>query len=63
MIGWDNLEFTYSGLGVFFPDNTSTQGVGIEPDTCITETKAEFIDGEDVILQNTIDLIQKKRFP
>lgn len=63
MIGRNNMEFIYSGLGVFFPDNTATQGVGIEPDTYITETKAEFIDGEDVILKNTIDLIKKKRIP
>jgi carboxyl-terminal processing protease len=57
MIGRNDMRFIYSGLGVFFPDNKPTQGIGIEPDICIKRTIKEYLYNEDVILNKAIELI------
>ncbi|MGN7786060.1 S41 family peptidase [Niabella sp. 22666] len=57
MIGRNDMTFIYSGLGVFFPDNKPTQGIGIEPDICIKRTIKEYLYNEDVILNKAIELI------
>lgn len=59
MIGNQLFTFKFSGLGVFFPDNTQTQGVGIKPDIYVERSLEEDTDGKDLILQKALSLCGK----
>jgi len=48
-----------SGIGVYYPDGTETQRVGIVPDIEIHPTIESFRNGEDVLLNKAIEVIQQ----
>lgn len=51
--------YTYfTGLGIFYPDNTPTQRIGIVPDIHCRPTIAGVADGQDEVLQRAIDFIE-----
>jgi C-terminal processing protease CtpA/Prc len=43
-----------SGIGVFYPDKTPTQRVGIIPDVVVTPTVAGVREGRDEVLEAAI---------
>lgn len=49
--------FYFSGLGVYYPDHTPTQRVGIVPDVVVTRTIAGIQAGRDEVLDAAIGLI------
>ena len=48
-----------SGIGVFYPDRTETQRVGIVPDIEIKPTIEGIKKGKDELLEKAIELIIK----
>ena len=48
----------YSGLGVFYPDGTPTQRIGIVPDVVVTPTISGIQNGVDEVLQRAVALVQ-----
>ncbi len=61
MIGSNKFTFSYSSVGVFFPDNTQTQGIGIKPDIYVEKTLDEAISNEDKILNTALLWIADKK--
>lgn len=51
------LYTAISGLGVFYPDKTPTQRVGIVPDVVVKPTIADIRVGRDAVLEKAIRLI------
>lgn len=49
-----------SGIGVFYPDRTETQRVGIVPDIEIKPTIEGIKKGKDELLEKAIELIIKQ---
>jgi hypothetical protein len=47
----------YSGLGIFYPDRTPTQRVGIVPDVVVTPTISGIQNGIDEVLQRALTLV------
>ena len=52
------LQSSISGIGVFYPDGTPTQRVGIIPDVYLKPTPDDLCAGRDVVLQRAIELIE-----
>lgn len=52
------LSTMISGLGVFYPDGTPTQRVGIIPDVVVPITVAGIREGRDELLERAVELIQ-----
>ncbi len=50
-----------SGIGVFYPEGTGTQRVGIIPDEVVKPTIAGIKDGKDEVLDRAIEIIDKKK--
>lgn len=50
-----------SGIGVYYPDGTETQCVGIKPDIEIKPTVQAKINGTDEVLEKAIELIHKSK--
>ncbi|HET8945400.1 MAG TPA: S41 family peptidase [Candidatus Polarisedimenticolia bacterium] len=48
------LQTMISGLGVYYPDGTPTQRVGIVPDIFVTPTIAGIRDGRDEVLETAL---------
>ena len=48
-----------SGIGVYYPDGTETQRVGIVPDVECKSTTQGIREGKDELLEKAIELIQK----
>jgi C-terminal processing protease CtpA/Prc len=48
-----------SGIGVYYPDGTETQGVGIVPDVEVLPTIQGIKDGRDEPLEKAIEIINK----
>ena len=48
----------YSGLGIFYPDGTPTQRIGIVPDVVVTPTINGIQNGVDEVLQRALALVQ-----
>src|SRR5262249_37755750 len=46
-----------SGIGVYYPDGTETQQVGIVPDVWVTPTIRGFQEGRDEVLEKAIELL------
>ncbi len=46
----------YTGLGVYYPDFTPTQRVGIVPDTLVRPTQQGIIDGRDEVLEAALSI-------
>ena len=52
---------TISGIGVFYPDGTETQRVGIVPDIWIEPTIEGIREGRDELLEKAISLINEEK--
>lgn len=52
------LSTYFSGLGVFYPDNTPTQRVGIIPDVLVEPTIRGTRSGVDEVLERALTLVQ-----
>jgi len=50
-----------SGIGVYYPDGTETQGIGIVPDIEIKPTLKGIIDGKDELLEKAIRIIKEDK--
>ena len=53
-----NIRTMISGIGVYYPDGTETQRVGIVPDIEVKPTIAGIREGRDEVLEKAIRLIQ-----
>jgi len=62
-ISWLQLPLGYStafsGLGVYYPDKSETQGIGIKPDKTVLPTIHGIRQHQDEVLQSAIDEILK----
>ncbi len=52
------LETRFSGLGIFYPDGTQTQRIGIIPDIIIEVTAEAMITGRDEIFNAAVEYIK-----
>nr|WP_307990740.1 S41 family peptidase [uncultured Niameybacter sp.] len=48
-----------SGIGIYYPDGTKTQRIGIIPDVYIRPTKEGIKEGRDELLEKAVQLIQE----
>jgi len=55
-----NIQTTISGLGVYYPDGTETQRVGIRIDEIVKPTIAGIKAGRDELYERAIELINNK---
>jgi len=55
-----NISTMISGIGVYYPDGTETQRIGIVPDIEIKPTVAGIRDGKDEVLEKAIEFLNKK---
>ncbi|WP_185739464.1 S41 family peptidase [Gramella sp. Hel_I_59] len=55
------IKTMISGIGVFYPDGTETQRIGIVPDIEIKPTIEGFRNGEDELLNKSIDIIEDSK--
>lgn len=53
------LTTMISGIGVYYPDGTETQRVGIVPDVTVKPTINGIKEGRDEVLQKAIEIIMK----
>ena len=53
------LRTAISGIGVYYPDGTETQGVGIVPDVEVLPTIMGIKNGRDEPLEKAIEIINK----
>jgi carboxyl-terminal processing protease len=54
-----NRNGNISGLGVYYPDNTVTQGKGVKIDVQMKPTIQGIRAGKDELLDKAVSLIQK----
>ena len=47
-----------SGIGIYYPDGTKTQGIGIIPDVYIRPTREGVKEGRDELLEKAIELVR-----
>ena len=52
------LSTMISGIGVFYPDGTETQRIGIVPDIEVKPTIEGIRNGKDELLEKAIELIK-----
>lgn len=55
-----DIDTWISGIGIFYPDNTETQGKGIKIDYIMAPTINGFIKGRDELLDRAIMLLKNK---
>jgi C-terminal processing protease CtpA/Prc len=55
------LYFYFSGIGVFYPDHSPTQRVGIVPNIVVTPTIAGIQAGRDEVLDEALRLVERMR--
>ena len=48
-----------SGIGVYYPDGTETQRVGIVPDVEVKPTIKGLTEGKDEVLEKALEWIKK----
>jgi C-terminal processing protease CtpA/Prc len=53
------IETAITGIGVYYPDGTETQRVGIIPDIYVTPTIKGIKEGRDELLEKAIEIINK----
>lgn len=53
------LRTMISGIGVYYPDETETQRIGIVPDVIVTPTIEGIKNGKDEVLDKAIELIDQ----
>lgn len=56
-----NLKITLTGIGIYYPDKTETQQVGIIPDILIKPTIAGIIEGRDELLEKAVEIINESK--
>lgn len=54
-----NLSTVISGIGVFYPDGTPTQRIGIVPDVEVHPTRLGIMSGRDEVLERAIVVLKK----
>jgi len=54
-----NIRTMISGLGVYYPDGTETQRVGIVPDVIVKPTINGTVEGKDEVLEKALKWINK----
>ncbi|GAB3416815.1 S41 family peptidase [Niabella aquatica] len=54
-----NLKTRFSGIGIYYPDGTPTQRIGIRPDIIVKPTISDVIAQRDVVLEKAIQLLSK----
>lgn len=57
------LQTAISGIGVYYPDGTETQRIGIVPDIAIEPTINGIRAGKDELLEKAIDVIETSETP
>lgn len=55
-----NIDTWISGIGIFYPDNSETQGKGVKIDYEISPTIYGFIAGKDELLEKAIEILKKQ---
>jgi len=55
-----NIRTMISGLGVYYPDGSETQRVGIAPDIVVRPTISGIRRGKDEVLDKAIEVIKGK---
>jgi C-terminal processing protease CtpA/Prc len=55
------IRAAFTGLGVYYPDGTPTQRIGIVPDILIRPTLAGFRAGRDEVLERAVEYIRTGR--
>ncbi len=55
-----NVKTAISGIGVYYPDGTETQRIGIIPDIEVNQTIDGIKDGRDTVLEKAIGIINQK---
>jgi Peptidase family S41 len=58
-----DLRIMISGIGVFYPDKTPTQQIGIVPNVRVTPTISGIRDGRDEVLEEALHQILDRRVP
>jgi C-terminal processing protease CtpA/Prc len=62
-ISWFSLpggiKTAFSGIGIYYPDGSETQRVGIVPDIKVTPTIKGISENRDEVLEKAIELINK----
>ncbi len=53
------IKSVFSGLGVFYPDGTPAQQVGVKRDHEVMQS-SKYIEGQDLIMNKAIELIRSK---
>jgi C-terminal processing protease CtpA/Prc len=56
-----NIRTMISGIGVYYPDGTETQRVGIIPDIEMQPTIKGIKNGEDELLDRAIEIIKQQK--
>ncbi|MEO4005485.1 S41 family peptidase [Flavobacterium sp. CAU 1735] len=56
----DGNALYFSGLGIYYPDGTETQRIGIKPDVVIRPTLQSIRNKEDLLLKKAFQLIDHK---
>ena len=54
------LAISYSGYGVYYPDNTVTQRTGVKIDVPVKRTLLNAIRDEDVVMQKALEYLKLK---
>ncbi|SJZ37832.1 S41 family peptidase [Sediminibacterium ginsengisoli] len=57
----DGNEIYFSGLGIYYPDGSETQRIGIKPDIIVRPTIQSMRKREDLLLQKAFDMIDNKK--
>ncbi|MFC2132777.1 S41 family peptidase [Bacteroidota bacterium] len=52
-----NINITYTGIGIFYPDGTETQRIGIKPDIVILPTIESIKNGKDLLMEKAIEVV------
>lgn len=55
----DGNELLFSGLGIYYPDGTETQRIGIKPDIVVRPTVKSIRRKEDLLLQKAFEVIDQ----
>ncbi|MFC2119265.1 S41 family peptidase [Bacteroidota bacterium] len=56
-----NINITYTGIGMFYPDGTETQRIGIKPDIVIHPTIESIKNGNDLLMEKAIEVINNNK--
>lgn len=54
-----NIEVRFTGIGIYYPDGTQTQRIGIQPDVLISPTINGIKNGRDEVLEKAINIAKE----